>query len=78
MLAITYDCLVKWLAPFICFTAEEAWLARHPDSDKGWDDDWRCIGGSQALIDAILAEPGFEARRVGLDEDAPPPGHTAR
>jgi len=26
-----YDCLVKWLAPFICFTAEEAWLARHPD-----------------------------------------------
>ena len=25
-----YDCLVKWLAPFICFTAEEAWLARHP------------------------------------------------
>lgn len=28
-----YDCLVKWLAPFICFTAEEAWLARHPDDD---------------------------------------------
>ncbi len=26
-----YDCLVKWLAPFICFTAEEAWLARHPE-----------------------------------------------
>ena len=25
-----YDCLVKWMAPFICFTAEEAWLARHP------------------------------------------------
>ncbi len=29
-----HDCLVKWLAPFVCFTAEEAWLARHP-SDKG-------------------------------------------
>jgi isoleucyl-tRNA synthetase len=28
-----YDCLVKWLAPFLCFTAEEAWLARHPDAD---------------------------------------------
>jgi isoleucyl-tRNA synthetase len=28
-----YDCLVKWLAPFICFTAEEAWLVRHPGSD---------------------------------------------
>jgi isoleucyl-tRNA synthetase len=26
-----YHCLVKWMAPFLCFTAEEAWLARHPD-----------------------------------------------
>ncbi len=26
-----YDCLVKWLAPFACFTAEEAWLERHPE-----------------------------------------------
>ncbi|MBF0353931.1 MAG: isoleucine--tRNA ligase [Alphaproteobacteria bacterium] len=25
-----YDCLTAWLAPFICFTAEEAWLSRHP------------------------------------------------
>ena len=25
-----YDCLTAWLAPFICFTAEEAWLARNP------------------------------------------------
>ncbi|MGC2857297.1 isoleucine--tRNA ligase [Novispirillum sp. DQ9] len=25
-----YHCLVKWMAPFLCFTAEEAWLARHP------------------------------------------------
>ena len=24
-----FDCLVRWLAPVICFTAEEAWLARH-------------------------------------------------
>ena len=31
VLDILYDCLVKWFAPFICFTAEEAWLARHPD-----------------------------------------------
>jgi isoleucyl-tRNA synthetase len=27
-----FDCLVRWLAPMICFTAEEAWLARHGDS----------------------------------------------
>ncbi len=28
-----YDCLVKWLAPFLCFTTEEAWLARHPSEN---------------------------------------------
>ncbi|HTH99207.1 MAG TPA: class I tRNA ligase family protein, partial [Stellaceae bacterium] len=29
---IVFDCLVKWLAPILCFTAEEAWLARHGDA----------------------------------------------
>jgi isoleucyl-tRNA synthetase len=28
------DCLVRWLAPVICFTAEEAWLARHGDAPR--------------------------------------------
>src|SRR5215472_389632 len=28
----TFDCLVRWLAPIICYTAEEAWLARHGDA----------------------------------------------
>jgi isoleucyl-tRNA synthetase len=28
------DCLVRWLAPVLCFTAEEAWLARHGDADE--------------------------------------------
>jgi len=27
-----FDCLVRWLAPITCFTAEEAWLARHDDA----------------------------------------------
>ncbi len=27
-----FDCLSRWLAPIICFTAEEAWLARHGDA----------------------------------------------
>src|SRR5258708_6343594 len=27
-----FDCLVRWLAPIICYTAEEAWLARHGDA----------------------------------------------
>ncbi|CAA7612487.1 isoleucine--tRNA ligase [Magnetospirillum sp. SS-4] len=30
---IVLDTLCKWLAPFLCFTAEEAWLARHPSED---------------------------------------------
>jgi len=31
-----FDCLTKWLAPFLSFTAEEAWLARskNPDTDS--------------------------------------------
>ena len=32
VLDVLYDCLVKWLAPFLCFTTEEAWLARFPDT----------------------------------------------
>ena len=27
-----FNCLVRWLAPVICYTAEEAWLARHGDA----------------------------------------------
>jgi isoleucyl-tRNA synthetase len=47
-----FDCLVRWLAPVVCFTAEEAWLARHgdlsgrsihlevfPDVPAGWRND---------------------------------------
>ena len=46
-----FDCLVRWLAPFLCFTAEEAWGYRHPDGKDsihlqqfpeipaGWRDD---------------------------------------
>ncbi len=33
VLDILFDCLAKWLAPIICFTAEEAWLIRHPSED---------------------------------------------
>jgi isoleucyl-tRNA synthetase len=28
-----FVCLTRWLAPFLCFTAEEAYLARHPGTD---------------------------------------------
>ncbi|MBY0612364.1 MAG: isoleucine--tRNA ligase [Beijerinckiaceae bacterium] len=29
-----FDCLVRWLAPILVFTAEEAWLARHPGDEE--------------------------------------------
>ncbi|MCW9035045.1 MAG: isoleucine--tRNA ligase [Rhodospirillales bacterium] len=29
-----FNCLTAWFAPFICFTAEEAWLARNPGDDQ--------------------------------------------
>ncbi|HEV2302726.1 MAG TPA: isoleucine--tRNA ligase [Stellaceae bacterium] len=28
-----FDCLARWLAPVLCFTAEEAWLARHGEAE---------------------------------------------
>ena len=51
VLDILFNCLTAWLAPIICFTAEEAWLARgceaeesvhlraFPDIPLGWRDD---------------------------------------
>ncbi len=30
---LLFSCLSRWLAPFLSFTAEEAYLARHPGSD---------------------------------------------
>ena len=31
VLDLTFERLVRWLAPILCFTAEEAWLTRHGD-----------------------------------------------
>jgi hypothetical protein len=54
--------------------AERSWLLT-----TMWDDDWTCIGGTEQLIDDILRHPvlGERARRVTIDEDSTPPGHTA-
>ncbi len=32
VLDLLFDCLTAWTAPILCFTAEEAWLARHGDA----------------------------------------------
>ena len=34
VLAHLFDCLTAWLAPILCFTAEEAWLQRNPGDDQ--------------------------------------------
>jgi isoleucyl-tRNA synthetase len=33
-LDLAFDRLVRWLAPILCFTAEEAWLSRHGDGTE--------------------------------------------
>ncbi len=35
VMAHLLDYLTVWLAPILCFTAEESWLARHPDNVDG-------------------------------------------
>ena len=35
VLDLLFDCLTAWTAPILCFTAEEAWLARHGGSGGG-------------------------------------------
>jgi isoleucyl-tRNA synthetase len=29
----TFNCLTTWIAPILCFTAEEVWLSRYPSGD---------------------------------------------
>ncbi|CAN0485350.1 unnamed protein product [Laminaria digitata] len=55
-----FKCLTAWLAPVICFTAEEAWLSRNPGADNsvhlqtypelpaGWRDD--VLAGKWATV----------------------------
>jgi hypothetical protein len=65
----------SWRAPGpdLIFPADRSWLLSWL-----WDDDWRCLGGSAALVDRFLDQPQLEARRVDPGEDATPPGHVAR
>jgi hypothetical protein len=60
--------------PDLIFPEDRAWLV-----STLWDDDWTCIGGTEALISDLLQDPvlGPNARRVTTHQDATPPGHTA-
>jgi hypothetical protein len=56
------------------FAADRGWLF-----STLWDDDWSCVGGPTELVSDLLGDPvlGSRARRVTVDQDATPPGHTA-
>ncbi|WP_051265863.1 hypothetical protein [Nakamurella lactea] len=64
----------KGTLPNLLFPADHCWLV-----STLWDDDWTCIGGTQALVDQVLGDPelGPRTRQVSLDQDGTPPGHTA-
>ena len=52
-----YERLTRWLAPFLCFTAEEAWLAR-------------AVGGDADPITTAPAERGSVHAQIFLDTPA--------
>jgi hypothetical protein len=58
--------------PDLLFPSDRSWLV-----STLWDDDWRCIGGSEALIGRLVSDPDLATRAVTYDEDATPPGHAA-
>ena len=86
-----FDCLTAWLAPFICFTAEEAWLARNPDADsvhlrlfpdipESWRDDkldakWQRIRAVRRVVTGALEIERAE-KRIGSSLQASPMIHT--
>jgi hypothetical protein len=69
------DRLQSWRAPGpdLVFPGDHSWLLSWL-----WDDDWRCLGGPDSLVERMSTEPELNVRRVGLHEDATPPGHIAR
>ena len=88
VLDILFDCLTAWLAPVICFTAEEAWTARHgddvgsvhrrtfPDIPAAWRDD--ALAQKWSKIRALrrvvtgALEEERAAKRIGSSLDAAP------
>jgi hypothetical protein len=56
--------------PELMFPADHSWLV-----STLWDDDWSCVGGSEALVADLVATRSLTVRRVTTDEDCLPPGH---
>ncbi|MGA9324147.1 MAG: isoleucine--tRNA ligase [Xanthobacteraceae bacterium] len=87
-----FRCTVTWLAPMLCFTAEEAWLARYPDATSvhleafpavpaSWRDDalaeqWRKLRNLRRVVTGAL-EVERAAKRIGSSLEASPIVHVA-
>jgi isoleucyl-tRNA synthetase len=83
-----FSCLTAWLAPVMCFTAEEAWLARHgdaapsvhlrrfPEIPKSWRDD--ALAAKWRKVRALrrvvtgALELERESKRIGASLQAGP------
>jgi isoleucyl-tRNA synthetase len=82
-----FRCTVIWLAPMLCFTAEEAWLARDPAAvsvhleafptvPESWRDDaladkWRKLRNLRRVVTGAL-ELERAAKRIGSSLEAAP------
>jgi len=82
-----FNCTVTWLAPMLCFTAEEAWLAREPQATSvhlepfptvppQWREDalaekWRKLRNLRRVVTGAL-ELERAAKRIGSSLEAAP------
>jgi len=82
-----FDCTVTWLAPLLCFTAEEAWLAREPAAQSvhlesfpavpsSWRDEalaerWKKLRNLRRVVTGAL-EMERAAKRIGSALEAAP------
>jgi isoleucyl-tRNA synthetase len=82
-----FRCTTCWLAPLLCFTAEEAWLARYPDAQSihlegfpdilpAWRNDalaekWRKVRNVRRVVTGAL-ELERAAKRIGSSLEAHP------
>ncbi len=57
-----FRCTVTWLAPILCFTAEEAWLARDPSASSVHLEEFPTV--LQSWRDEALAEKWRKVRQV--------------
>jgi isoleucyl-tRNA synthetase len=82
-----FRCTVSWLAPLLCFTAEEAWLAREPAAQSvhlepfpavpaSWRDEalaerWKKLRNLRRVVTGAL-EMERAAKRIGSALEAAP------